>query len=175
MTKPESIDQYLSSVAPDRRTALEKLRQTIRSLVPNAVECISYSMPAFRLDGHVVAGFLATNKGCSYFPFSGTTLGTLASELTEFSQTKSALHFDPSAPLSKALVKKLLQARIAETRTQAPHGASAKPKKKVGKAVGLEVNAARKKTSTKAVDKFAPRVATKSRTTRKPAAKRKPA
>ena len=79
--KPGTIDEYLASVSPDRRMALAKLRRTIRSVLPNAEECISYSMPAFRHEGHVVAGFLATAKGCSYFPFSGTTLSTLSSEL----------------------------------------------------------------------------------------------
>ena len=114
---PESIDAYLATVSPDRRAALEKLRRTIRSVLPDAEECISYSMPAFRYGGHVVAGFLATAKGCSYFPFSGTTLATLASEIASYEQTKSALHFDPKRPLPKALVSKLIKARIAETQT----------------------------------------------------------
>jgi uncharacterized protein YdhG (YjbR/CyaY superfamily) len=117
--KPETIDEYLASVSPDRRAALEKLRRVIHSAVPDAEECISYSMPAFRRDGHVVAGFLATKKGCSYFPFSGTTLATLSSELAAYDTTKSALHFDPKRPLPVALVRKLLAARIAETRTPA--------------------------------------------------------
>lgn len=112
--KPESIDDYLESVPEDRRVALEVLRRNIHSHVSDLEECISYSMPAFRKGKHVVAGFLATKAGCSYFPFSGTTLGTLASELEGFSQTKSALHFTPARPLSKALVKKLLVARLAE-------------------------------------------------------------
>jgi uncharacterized protein YdhG (YjbR/CyaY superfamily)/GNAT superfamily N-acetyltransferase len=72
-------------------------------------------MPAFRHDGHVVAGFLATAKGCSYFPFSGTTLASLSAELTKYSRTKSALHFDPERPLPIALVRKLVKVRIAET------------------------------------------------------------
>jgi uncharacterized protein YdhG (YjbR/CyaY superfamily) len=114
--KPVTIDEYLATVRGDRRTALEHLRKTIRSIVPKADECISYSMPAFRLDGAVVAGFLATAKGCSYFPFSGSTLATLSADLEGYDRTKSALHFHPDAPLPKGLVRKLLQARIAETR-----------------------------------------------------------
>jgi uncharacterized protein YdhG (YjbR/CyaY superfamily) len=113
--KPKSIDDYLAGVEPPQRQALTRLRATIRSLLPDAEECISYSMPAFRHAGHVVAGFLATTKGCSYFPFSGTTLATLAAELGAYGRTKSALHFDPKRPLPKALVQKLLSARIAET------------------------------------------------------------
>ena len=114
--KPTSVDAYLTSVSPDRRVALEQLRRTIHSVLPDVEECISYSMPAFRVDGYVVAGFLATSRGCSYFPFSGTTLGTLETALSGYSKTKSALHFDPARPLPKTLVRKLLTARITETR-----------------------------------------------------------
>lgn len=114
-TKPKTVDDYLRSVSPDRRATLEKLRGTIRTILPRVEECISYSMPAFRLDGYVVAGFLATKTGCSYFPFSGTTLATLAEDLSGYDQTKSALHFDAKRPLSSALVRKLLKARVAET------------------------------------------------------------
>jgi uncharacterized protein YdhG (YjbR/CyaY superfamily) len=113
--KPTTIHEYLASVKPVQRKALEKRRRTIHSLVPDAEECISYSMPAFRHEGHVIAGFQATSKGCSYYPFSGTTLSTLASDLTSYSRTKSALHFDPNRPLPVALVRKLVKARIAET------------------------------------------------------------
>jgi uncharacterized protein YdhG (YjbR/CyaY superfamily) len=55
--KPETIDAYLATVSSDRRVALEKLRKTTLSILPDAEECISSSMPAFRYAGHVVAGF----------------------------------------------------------------------------------------------------------------------
>jgi len=75
---------------------------------------ISYRIPAFRVGGKVVAGFCARKEGCSYFPFSGRTLRTLARDLAAYEQTKSALHFDPEAGLPTSLVRKLLKARIAE-------------------------------------------------------------
>ena|ERR1700704_2897790 len=113
--KPTTIDEYLATVKGETRRVLDRLRKTIRTIVPKAEECVSYGIPAFRLDGSVVAGFAATKKGCSYFPFSGSTLGTLADELEDYEQTKSALHFDPAAPLPATLVRKLIKARIAET------------------------------------------------------------
>ncbi len=109
-----TIDEYLSMVAGERRKALERLRKAIRSFIPKSEECISYNMPAFRLNGTVVAGFLATAKGCSYSPFSGTTLKTLARDLRGYEQTKGSLHFDPEKPLPATLVRKLIKARIAE-------------------------------------------------------------
>jgi uncharacterized protein YdhG (YjbR/CyaY superfamily) len=114
--QPETIDEYLATLGGTKRAALEKLRKTIRSIVPRAEECISYRIPAFRLDGKVIAGFCARSHGCSYFPFSGRTLRTLASDLEGYGGTKSALHFDPDVGLPAALVRKLLKARIAETK-----------------------------------------------------------
>lgn len=111
-----TIDDYLATMTGAKRTALDKLRKTIRSIVPRAEECISYGMPAFRLDGRVIAGFQATAKGCSYYPFSGTTLQTLARDLQGYGKTKSALHFRPDEPLPTTLVRKLIKARIAEPR-----------------------------------------------------------
>ena len=116
--KPATIDEYLSTVRGERRAALEDLRRTIRSIVPEAEECISYGMPAFRLDGRVVGGFAATAKGGSYYPFSGTTLGTVARDLEGYEGTKSAVHFDPGRPLPAALVRKLIRARIAEEKAK---------------------------------------------------------
>ena len=114
--KPATIDAYLSAVKGERREALEALRKTIRSIVPGAEECISYGIPAFRLDGRIVAGFQATATGCSYYPFSGATLGTLKHELEGYAGTKSAVHFGPDRPLPAALVRKLIRTRIAEGR-----------------------------------------------------------
>ena len=112
MKHDPAIDEYLAGVNPKSRAMLQKLRKTIHALVPEVEECISYRLPAFRFEGKIIAGFSSTSKGCSYYPFSGTTLKTLASDIEGYSQTKSALHFDESLPTS--LVRKLLKARMAE-------------------------------------------------------------
>jgi uncharacterized protein YdhG (YjbR/CyaY superfamily) len=116
VTKPKTIDDYLATLNTNRRQTLEKLRQQIHRVLPNVEECISYSMPAFRLNGYVVAGFLATKNGYSFYPFSGSTLTTISDELATFNRTKSALHFDETHPISIVLLRKLLKARIAETK-----------------------------------------------------------
>src|SRR5579862_652572 len=111
---PKRIDDYLKGVPDDRRRALEDLREKIRAVIPDAEECISYRMPAFRVNRTVVAGFCATTKGCSYFPFSGSTLKTLGPLVSRYEQTKSSLHFSPEVPLPLTLVRKLIKTRIAE-------------------------------------------------------------
>jgi uncharacterized protein YdhG (YjbR/CyaY superfamily) len=108
------IDQYLAEVAEPQRSVLEALRTTIRAMVPDAEECISYKIPAFRVNGHVVAGFAAFKSHMSYLPFSGSVLPALHSSLEGHSRTKSALHFTEASPLSTELVALLLQTRLAE-------------------------------------------------------------
>lgn len=115
MKKPKSIDAYIRAQRGPKRKALVRLRKQILSIVPSAEECISYGMPAFRLDKKkIVAGFLATRTGCSYYPFSGRTLRTLAKDLRAYSKTPGALHFDPAKGLPLALVRKLIRTRRAE-------------------------------------------------------------
>lgn len=112
--KPTTLDEYLATVPPSQRPALEKLRKAIRAVVPTAEECFSYNLPAFRLHGTVVAGFCAYKNHCSYFPFSGTTVETLKHELEGFETTAGSIHFQPNKPLPSALVRKLIRTRIAE-------------------------------------------------------------
>ena len=56
--KPSTIDAYLARVNGDQRAVLEKIRKTIRAIVPNAEECISYGIPAFRLNGRSLVFFI---------------------------------------------------------------------------------------------------------------------
>ena len=110
----EEIDHYLGGVAAPARATLEQLRQTILSIVPEAEQCISYRIPAFRIDGHVIAGFAAFKSHLSYFPFSGSVLGQLAQDVAGYRGTKSALHFDVDTPLPRELVRKLIDLRLRE-------------------------------------------------------------
>ncbi len=117
MKKPQTIDAYLEQVPAEQRRALQKLRLTIRRIVPKAEECISYGIPAFRVgegSRSVVAGFLARKKGCSYLPFSGQTLATLKASVRAYAQTKSSLHFDSAKGLPVALVRALVRTRLSE-------------------------------------------------------------
>jgi uncharacterized protein YdhG (YjbR/CyaY superfamily) len=112
----EEIDDYLEGVDPPARATLGKLRETILSIVPEAEQCISYRIPAFRIDGQVIAGFAAFTNHLSYFPFSGSVLGELTEDIARYRGTKSALHFDIDTPLPRELVRKLIDVRLRHIR-----------------------------------------------------------
>ena len=53
--KIRNIDDYLANLPEEKRVALEKLRKTIKAAAPQAEECISYQLCAFRQHGMLVA------------------------------------------------------------------------------------------------------------------------
>src|SRR6266581_1985687 len=110
----EEVDDYLRGIEEPKRSTLETLRRSILEIVPEAEQVISYRVPAFRVDGKTVAGFAAFKNHLSYLPFSGSVLPQLADELDGYAMTKSSLHFPVDRPLPKALVKKLIQVRLAD-------------------------------------------------------------
>jgi uncharacterized protein YdhG (YjbR/CyaY superfamily) len=110
---PKTIDEYLAGVSEDKRTALEKLRKTIRAAAPKAEECISYQLPAYRLNGMLV-GFGATAKHCAFYLMSGSTVEAHKEELRDYDTSKGTIRFPADSPLPAALVRKLVKARIAE-------------------------------------------------------------
>lgn len=112
----QEINDYLANLDQPKRATLEKLRQTIASIVPKAEQCISYGMPAFRLHGKVIAGFAAFKNHLSYLPHSGSVLAELADDVAGYATTKGALRFAIDKPLPRSLVKKLIAVRLRETR-----------------------------------------------------------
>jgi uncharacterized protein YdhG (YjbR/CyaY superfamily) len=108
------IDQYLRTLDEPKRATLAQLRDTIVAIVPDAEQCISYGMPAFKLRGKTIAGFAAFKSHLSYLPHSGSVIPQLTKETEGYTKTKGSLHFALDKPLPKKLVKKLLDARMAE-------------------------------------------------------------
>jgi len=110
--KPRSIDHYLAAVSDEQRAALEKLRKAIRAAAPKAEECISYQLPAFRLDGKFLVAFSANKKHCAFYPGS-TALEVHRHALEQYDTSKGTVRFQADKPLPAALVRKLVKARIA--------------------------------------------------------------
>ena len=108
----EEVDEYLSAVDEPKRGTLQALRRTILEIVPEAEQVISYRVPAFRVQGKIVAGFAAFKDHLSYLPFSGSVLAELGDELRGYTMTKSALHFPIDRPLPTSVVKKLIAVRL---------------------------------------------------------------
>ncbi len=111
---PNEIDRYLAGLDEPQRSTLEALRKSIIEVVPGAEQCISYGMPAFKVQGKTVAGFAAFKNHLSYLPHSGSVLATLPDDVAPYETSKGSLKFAINDPLPNRLVKKLIHTRMEE-------------------------------------------------------------
>ena len=114
MTGEKDVDRYLRKVPPEARSALERLRETVKAAAPDATEAISYQMPTFKYKGRGLVGYAAFKDHCSLFPYSNSVFDTFAKELAPRRASKGTIHFTPEKPLSVSLIKKLVKARMKE-------------------------------------------------------------
>lgn len=112
---PKDTDDYLAKISPDMRAMLEDLRKVIGKAAPEAVEAISYGIPAFKLNGKPLVSFGAAQKHCGFYVMSPAVMEAHAAELEAYDSTKGAIRFPVAKPLPKALITKLVKARIAES------------------------------------------------------------
>ncbi len=114
----DEIDAYLATLDEPKQSTLRELRRTILGIAPDAEQCISYGMPAFRLRGKVIAGFAAFKNHLSYFPHSGSVLAELKDDTSAYVAKGGTLQFAVDEPLPAALVEKLLAVRIQQAGVQ---------------------------------------------------------
>ena len=107
-----TIDDYLATLDVDKREALQKLRKTIKTIAPKAEECISYQMPAFRIDGKILLWMGAGSSHCAFYP--GGIVEQYTEDLKGYKTSKGTIRFQPDKPIPTPLVQKLVKARIAE-------------------------------------------------------------
>ncbi len=108
--KAMTIDEYLAPLPADKRAALQWLRRQIKAAAPGAEECISYGIPAFRLDGRLLVHFGAATKHCAFYP--GAVVESHREELKGYDISRGTIRFQPAAPPPAALVRKLVKAQI---------------------------------------------------------------
>jgi uncharacterized protein YdhG (YjbR/CyaY superfamily) len=105
------VEAYLAALDEPKQKTLRSLRQTILEVVPEAEEGISYGMPAFKVQGQVIAGFAAFKNHLSYFPHSGSVIPEI-DEAAPYATAKGTLQFPVDTQLPKSLVKQLISLRM---------------------------------------------------------------
>ena len=116
--KPQTIDEYLATLSNEKRAALEKLRRAIQSAAPKAEECISYQIPAFRLNGKLLVAFGAAKNHCAFYP-GAFPVKAHKDELKAYDTSKGTIRFPADSPLPAKLVRNLVKTRIEQRTSEA--------------------------------------------------------
>jgi len=112
MKKPKDVDEYISGFPKEIQKLLKQVRVAIQEAAPQAEEVISYSMPAYRLNG-ILLWYGAHKNHIGFYPH-GATMEKFKKELARYEQTKGSIHFPIDEPLPIALIKKMVKLRLAE-------------------------------------------------------------
>ena len=114
-TKFPDVDAYLATLPTESRAALEKLRAVTCRVAPDAVESISYGMPAFKYHGKPLIYFGVAKNHCAIY---GPIVVDQHESLSRYETSKGTLRFSPAEPLPSRLVENMLRARMAAIDTE---------------------------------------------------------
>jgi uncharacterized protein YdhG (YjbR/CyaY superfamily) len=105
-----------SEPEPAVREALAHVLAVARLLVPEAVDGVSYGVPALIVDGKALIGVSRSARHLSVVPYSPSALDTVRGDLTDFSVSKGLIRFTPDRPVPDGILTRLVLARLAEIR-----------------------------------------------------------
>ncbi len=121
--KPGGVPEYISRWPKPIQSKLKDMRAAIRSIVPDAVETVSY----FEIPGYSYEGF-AYNGMFVWFSFKAPfvrihvrpeAIAKYKKDVAKYSHSKAVISFDSEKPIPKTLVKKLVKASLESMKSAA--------------------------------------------------------
>ena len=109
---PSNVDEYIAQFEPQVQAILQRVREAVRAGAPEAVEVISYRMPALKQDGVLV--YFAAFKGHIglYPPIKGDP--RLEEQALPYAGEKGNLRFLYSEPIPYKLITGLTRLRAKQ-------------------------------------------------------------
>ncbi|MCL4386698.1 MAG: DUF1801 domain-containing protein [Cyanobacteria bacterium] len=107
----DTVDEYIKLFPPDIQNILEKIRQTIKKAVPDALETISYNMPTFKFKGKILVYFAAWKNHIGLYP-TPSGIETFKEELSRYKRAKGSVQFSLNEPIPYNLIEKIVLFRM---------------------------------------------------------------
>ena len=112
--RARTIDEYIAMQPAAAQIVLERVRSAIRKATPDAEECISYQIPAFKLHGRVLLYFAGWKEHYSVYPASDAMTAAFEGELDAYRVSKGTLRFPLSEPVPTKLIGRIAKFRAEE-------------------------------------------------------------
>lgn len=125
---PTNVDQYIASFPAATQLLLQQVRNIIRTAAPEAMEKISYQMPAYALEGPMVY-FAGYKNHIGFYPCA-SGIEVFKDEFTAYKWSKGAVQFPLDKPLPVTLIKKIVTYRKKENLQKALQKGKSKAYKK---------------------------------------------
>ena len=127
MAAPKNVSTYIATFPPPVQKVLMQVRSTIQKAVPKAQEVISYSIPAYRLEGGTVIYFAGWKQHYSLYPANSRLVAAFKDDLAPYEvNNKGTIRFPLDEPVPRKLIANLAKFRAREVAAMAKQKAQAK-------------------------------------------------
>jgi uncharacterized protein YdhG (YjbR/CyaY superfamily) len=114
-TQPKDFAAYLAAFPPATRARLQEVRDVIHATAPEAVDVISYAMPAFRLDGKILIYFAGYAHHIGLYP-GAAAITHFTDAIAGYKSAKGSVQLPLDAPLPVALVQDMVTYCVQQRR-----------------------------------------------------------
>jgi uncharacterized protein YdhG (YjbR/CyaY superfamily) len=111
-----AVDEYINQFEGEHKAKLMEMRMLLCALMPDAEECISYQMPAFRLH-QMVCYYAAFKSHLGFYPTS-KPIERFKDLLNSYKHSKGAVQFSLKTPLPEALISEMVQFRLNDIKNK---------------------------------------------------------
>jgi uncharacterized protein YdhG (YjbR/CyaY superfamily) len=108
---PDTVDAYLASFPDDTRRLLEEVRAALRSAIPDAVDSISYAIPALKVAGRPVIYFAGARKHIGVYP-APTGDRSFEDAIAPHRSGRATLRFPLDQPIPVDLIERIGRAAL---------------------------------------------------------------
>lgn len=108
-----NIDEYISSQPPEMQDLLRRVRDTVKESAPDAIESVSYAMPAFKFNGKPLVYFALQRNHLGFYATPSANIA-FSEELKDYRSSKGAVQFPLDKPVPFDLIRKMVQFKLKE-------------------------------------------------------------
>lgn len=113
--KPETMEQYIASFPEETQKALNVVRKTMQSAMPEAEEGISYGMAAFKLQGKYLIYFAGYKNHIGVYPVPRDEPEFEKDFAAYKTSGKGAIQFPLNKPMPVDLITRIVAYRIKKS------------------------------------------------------------
>ena len=110
-----TVDAYVAALPEQVRPVMEGLRRSIRAVVPEIGETISYAMPTFTLDDQPLLHLAAWKQHIGLYPLPAVD-PEFDAAVAPWRGTKDTMKLPYSRPVPRELVARVVQALVERRR-----------------------------------------------------------
>ena len=111
--KFKTVDEYIATLPASTKKLLQQVRRTIHEAAPQAVDVISYNIPAVKQKG-VLVYYAAYENHIGFYPTS-SGIRAFEEQLGDYKFSKGAIQFPIDKPMPLDLITKIVKLRVKET------------------------------------------------------------